>query len=69
MAASPKQVGIVVPTLGTRSEKLQKCLESIRSAGDAHVSLVAPAEFDYAKFLRAGLVMQALVRYQTMLYT
>lgn len=41
---SPK-VGIVVPTLGKRPEYLRQCLESIRSAGDAHILLVAPESF------------------------
>lgn len=36
-------VGIVVPTLGRRTEYLFDCIRSIRNAGDAHVSLVAPA--------------------------
>lgn len=37
------KVGIVVPTLGKRPEYLRQCLESIRSAGDAYILLVAPA--------------------------
>jgi len=38
---SPR-VGIVVPTLGKRPDYLKQCLTSIRSAGEAHILLVAP---------------------------
>ena len=37
------RVGIVVPTLGKRPDYLEKCLRSIRSAGDAHILLVGPS--------------------------
>jgi len=36
------QVGIVVPTLGTRPDYLRECVTSIRAAGNAHVTLVRP---------------------------
>jgi hypothetical protein len=49
-------VGIVVPTLGTRPSYLQECLNSIRSAGDAHVVLVAPKTLDPKPFLETGLI-------------
>ena len=50
------RVGIVVPTLGTRPSYLEECLNSIRSAGDAHTVLVAPKSFDPKAFLEAGLI-------------
>jgi GT2 family glycosyltransferase len=36
-------VGIVVPTLGTRVDLLRECLESIRSAGQCFVCIVVPS--------------------------
>ena len=51
-------VGIVVPTLGTRPELLQDCLQSIRQAGKAHICLVAPAEFNGSNLLQKGLTDQ-----------
>jgi hypothetical protein len=36
------QIGIVVPTLGTRSELLNQALRSIRAAGECHIVIVAP---------------------------
>lgn len=36
------QIGIVVPTLGTRPVYLEKALQSIRAAGDCHIVIVAP---------------------------
>jgi GT2 family glycosyltransferase len=39
-------VGIVVPTLGTRIEYLAECLQSIRAAGPAFVLIVAPNAFE-----------------------
>jgi GT2 family glycosyltransferase len=56
-----KRVGIVVPTLGRRPDYLRKCLDSIRLAGDAHVCLVAPIDFDYERLLRLDLVHQYVV--------
>lgn len=50
------RVGIVVPTLGQRSDYLEKCLASIRAAGKAHILLVAPESFVSAPLLNAGLV-------------
>jgi GT2 family glycosyltransferase len=40
------RVGIVVPTLGKRPDYLEKCLRSIRSAGDAHILVVGPSTLD-----------------------
>ena len=50
------QVGIVVPTLGRRPEYLEKCLASIREAGEAYVVLVAPKSFDSTQQKLAGLI-------------
>ena len=50
------QVGIVVPTLGRRPEYLEKCLASIREAGEAYVVLVAPKSFDSSRQKLAGLI-------------
>ena len=36
------QIGIVVPTLGTRSDFLNQALKSIRAAGECHIVVVAP---------------------------
>jgi glycosyltransferase involved in cell wall biosynthesis len=41
-AVNAPQIGIVVPTLGTRPEYLNKALRSIRAAGYCHVVVVAP---------------------------
>lgn len=49
-------MGIVVPTLGTRPSFLEECLNSIRSAGDAHIVLVAPKTLDPKSFLETGLI-------------
>ena len=54
-------VGIVVPTLGKRPEYLRQCLESIRSAGQAHVLLVAPTSFDPGSLLSSELFDQVVV--------
>ena len=56
-----KRVGIVVPTLGKRADYLGQCLESIQRAGDAHVCLVAPKDFDYQPFMNSGLINQFVV--------
>jgi GT2 family glycosyltransferase len=52
---SPK-VGIVVPTLGMRPEYLRQCLASIREAGEAHVVLVAPRDFESNSLKAASLI-------------
>ena len=36
------EIGIVVPTMGTRPELLKQCLQSIREAGPAFIAIVAP---------------------------
>lgn len=53
-------VGIVVPTLGKRPEYLRQCLESIRSAGQAHVLLVAPSTFDPRSLFPSDLFDQVV---------
>lgn len=55
------EVGIVVPTLGTRPDYLRQCLESIRLAGKSHINLIAPDDFDAASFISEGLVNQVTV--------
>lgn len=55
------EVGIVVPTLGTRPDYLRQCLESIRLAGKSHINLVAPDFFDAASLISEGLVDQVTV--------
>ena len=51
-----QRVGIVVPTLGERPDYLEKCLESIRSAGQAHILLVAPSSLNTSTLTSSGLV-------------
>ena len=53
-----KKCGIVVPTLGLRSEYLEQCLRSIRGAGDCHICIVAPQDIDLSKMASAGLLDQ-----------
>jgi hypothetical protein len=53
--------GIVVPTLGTRSEYLKKCLESIRSSGDAFILLIGPVDKDFSELQSRGLMDQFVV--------
>lgn len=49
-------VGIVVPTLGTRTEYLEETLLSIRNSGEAHICVVAPASCDFSNFVTRGLI-------------
>lgn len=51
-----QEIGIVVPTLGKRPKFLNANLRSIKSAGDAFVCLVAPANFDSNYLLESGLI-------------
>jgi len=55
------RVGIVVPTLGKRPDYLEKCLRSIRLAGDAHICVVAPSSLDTSKLKSAWLIDSAVV--------
>jgi GT2 family glycosyltransferase len=50
------RVGIVVPTLGERPDYLKECLSSIRSAGQAHILLVAPSSLNTSTLTSSGLV-------------
>ena len=56
-----RRVGIVVPTLGKRANYLRQCLNSIKVAGEAHVCLVAPSDFDYKELMSLDLVHQFVV--------
>ena len=56
-----KRVGIVVPTLGKRLDYLNQCLDSIKQAGDAHVCIVCPKDFDAEPFLARGLAHQLVL--------
>ena len=53
-----EKCGIVVPTLGLRSEYLEQCLHSIRGAGDCHICIVVPQDVDLSKIYSAGLMDQ-----------
>jgi hypothetical protein len=53
---SSPAVGIVVPTLGSRSQFLIECLQSIRNAGDAYVLVVAPKSADLSHVESLGLM-------------
>jgi hypothetical protein len=52
------QIGIVVPTLGTRPEFLEQCLRSIRQSGDCWIALVVPNAIDISRFEEMGLCNQ-----------
>jgi GT2 family glycosyltransferase len=56
-----QRVGIVVPTLGNRTDYLEQCLRSIRSAGEAHILLVAPTSFNSSALKSSGLIDSAVV--------
>jgi hypothetical protein len=53
-----KEVGVVVPTLGTRGEYLAICLQSLKDSNVGHVSVVCPSHVDVSKFVEDGLVHQ-----------
>jgi GT2 family glycosyltransferase len=53
-----KEVGVVVPTLGTRGEFLATCLQSLKDANVGHVCIVCPSHVDIKKFIEDGLVHQ-----------
>jgi hypothetical protein len=54
-------VGIVVPTLGTRPDYLELTLKSIRKAGLAHICIVAPSSCDFSELLRSGAIDAVVV--------
>ena len=56
-----QRVGIVVPTLGNRPDYIEQCLRSIRSAGDAHILLVAPASLNSSGLKSSGLIDSVVV--------
>ena len=53
-----KEVGIVVPTLGTRGEYLATCLQSLKESNVGYVCIVFPSNIDISKFIEDGLVNQ-----------
>ena len=53
-----KQVGIIVPTLGTRGEYFAICLQSLKDSNVGHVCIVCPSHVDLTKFIEDGLVHQ-----------
>jgi hypothetical protein len=53
-----KEVGVVVPTLGTRGEYLAICLKSLKDSNVGHVCVVCPSHVDITKFIEDGLVHQ-----------
>lgn len=53
-----KEVGIVVPTLGTRGEYLATCLQSLKESNVGYVCIVCPSNVDISKFIEDGLVNQ-----------
>ena len=56
-----KRVGIVVPTLGERTDYLRECLLSIRGAGEAHILVVGPAILNVDALKSEGLVDSFIV--------
>jgi GT2 family glycosyltransferase len=53
-----KEVGIVVPTLGTRGEYLATCLQSLKDSNVGYVCVVCPSHVDISTFIEDGLVHQ-----------
>ena len=53
-----KEVGVVVPTLGTRGEYFATCLQSLKDSNVGHVCVVCPSHVDVSKFIEDGLVHQ-----------
>ena len=53
-----KEVGIVVPTLGTRGEYLATCLQSLKESNVGYVCIVCPSNVDISKFIEDGLANQ-----------
>jgi GT2 family glycosyltransferase len=51
-------VAVVVPTLGQRPDYLIDCLRSIRSAGNAHICVVAPPSANLSEVESLGLIDQ-----------
>jgi GT2 family glycosyltransferase len=51
-------VAVVVPTLGQRPDYLIECLRSIKSAGNAHICVVAPPSANLIEVESLGLIDQ-----------
>jgi hypothetical protein len=49
-------VGVVVPTIGERSQYLESTLKSIRDAGNSYIVLVGRKGFDASSYQKSGLV-------------
>lgn len=60
MNNSDYEIGIVVPTLGTRTEFLGQCLNSIRRAGNAWVTVVCPIGTNLKTFQDEGLINEII---------
>lgn len=56
-----REVGIVIPTLGTRHSLLVASLQSIRNCGDVHVCVVAPTNTNFDDLTSLGLVNQIVI--------
>ena len=56
-----KEVGIVIPTLGTRGEYLATCLQSLKDSEIGHVCVVCPSNVDLTNYIEAGLIDQIVV--------
>jgi GT2 family glycosyltransferase len=53
-----KEVGVVVPTLGTRGDYLATCLQSLKESNVGHVCVGCPSHVDITKFIEDELVHQ-----------
>lgn len=60
MNNSEQEIGIVVPTLGTRPEYLAQCLRSIRGAGSALIHIVLPVSASLPKEISCELYDQVI---------
>jgi GT2 family glycosyltransferase len=56
-----RDIGIVIPTLGTRPDLLDLCLSSIRNAGSAYICVVIPDPLLISSFRNKGLIDQVVV--------
>ena len=60
MSNSEQEIGIVVPTLGTRPEYLAQCLRSIRGAGSSLIHIVMPVSASLPPEITADLYDQVI---------
>lgn len=60
MNNSEQEIGIVVPTLGTRPEYLDQCLRSIRGAGSSVIHIVMPVSASLPPEITADLYDQVI---------